>query len=88
MPSTAVGSVAGQHVALRQVHNNTRDVPTTPTFGLKADMKIDNPYILMNQLSASVLWIEGGPPETSSAVQAGWVVSAFLFFDIMVHTDT
>ncbi|RZC94456.1 hypothetical protein C5167_026185 [Papaver somniferum] len=88
MPSTDVGSVVGQHVALRQVHNNTRMVPTTPTFGLKADMKIDNPYILMNQLSASVLWIEGGPPETSSAVQAGWVAAPALFPDTDTHLFT
>ncbi|MCL7032728.1 hypothetical protein MKW94_006476 [Papaver nudicaule] len=75
-----------QHVAYRHSFNVTNNI-TRPLVihGIQADIKIDNPPVQNDQLSASLLLAEGGPKDTFSTILAGWMVAPTLYGDNYTH---
>ncbi|KAI3894977.1 hypothetical protein MKX03_027997, partial [Papaver bracteatum] len=63
-------NVPGQHVAQRRSVDGGKEA----YLGAQALIKIDNPQVGDNQYSASQMWVEGGPSDHVSTLQAGWAV--------------
>ncbi|KAI3996133.1 hypothetical protein MKX01_031487 [Papaver californicum] len=75
--TATAGNVPGQHVAQRRSVDGAKDA----YLGAQALIKIDNPRVGDNQYSSAQIWVEGGPPDHVSTLQAGWAVSPQLLGD-------
>ncbi|KAI3917836.1 hypothetical protein MKW92_006591 [Papaver armeniacum] len=84
-PNTDVVEPPGQHVAVRHSYNVTGFTPPVIYRGIQGKIKIDNPIVQKDQISASILWVEGGPADIFSTIQAGWVVAPTIFGDNNTH---
>ncbi|MCL7022107.1 hypothetical protein MKW94_022385 [Papaver nudicaule] len=84
-PNTDVIEPPGQHVAVRHSFNFTSPYPPIFFRGLQGEIKVDNPVVQKDQISASVLWVEGGPKDVFSTIQAGWMVAPTIFGDSHTH---
>ncbi|KAE8700072.1 hypothetical protein F3Y22_tig00110562pilonHSYRG00041 [Hibiscus syriacus] len=52
----------------------TRDNPATVYYGAGGMVSIINPAVTSGQASASVISLEGGPPDQFSVIRVGWMV--------------
>ncbi|KAI3843136.1 hypothetical protein MKX03_011620 [Papaver bracteatum] len=75
----------GQHEAA--FHNRVQTDPQIHEefYGIKGKISVENLSLGLDQFSASLLWIESGPQDDPSAIQAGLVVSPTLFGDNKTH---
>ncbi|KAI3882634.1 hypothetical protein MKX03_000074 [Papaver bracteatum] len=84
-PNTDGFEPPGQHVAVRHSYNVTDFTPPVIYRGIQGQIKVDNPAVQKDQISASILWVEGGPKDVFSTIQAGWVVAPTIFGDNHTH---
>ncbi|MCL7036721.1 hypothetical protein MKW94_000438 [Papaver nudicaule] len=83
---TPVEEPPGRHVAALHSRPETDPSLHMEFHGIKAMLMVENLSLgTNNQFSASLLWIESGPPDNASAIQAGWLVSPTLFGDNKTH---
>ncbi|KAI3944638.1 hypothetical protein MKW98_021096 [Papaver atlanticum] len=75
--TATASNVPGQHVAQRRSVDGAKDA----YLGAQALININNPKVGDNQYSAAKIWVEGGPSDHVSTLQAGWAVSSQLLGD-------